>query len=113
MAQEQKPDRRRHPRFKVSLRTILTSFDDRPLSSPTRDVSVGGLCLEDEIPTRMLGSDCHVRILGPTPGESIGLHCHVFDDPQNPRRMQFIDPPEEALRLLLKWALKAGPPLGS
>jgi len=110
MSQEQRPDRRRHPRFRVSLKAVLTSFDEKPLHSPTRDVSVGGLCLEEEIPARLLGSDCHVRIMGPAAGESIELKCHVFDDRKNPRRMQFIDPPPESLRVLLQWALKAGGP---
>ncbi|HUP57523.1 MAG TPA: PilZ domain-containing protein [Bdellovibrionota bacterium] len=93
---------RRFPRFKVKLRVVISS-GPRFHNSTTRDISAGGLSLEDKIPPALFGAYCRIQIFRSTSDERIDLKCRIFADPRHPRRLQFVDPPEEALERLKTW----------
>ena len=94
---------RRSKRYKVRLWVVMVT-GTRNFASATRDVSAGGLALEEKIPDFMFGQYCRIYVYRSLDGERIDLKCRIFADPRNPRRLQFVDPPEEALARLKQWA---------
>jgi hypothetical protein len=93
---------RRHPRYKVRLHVVIT-VGVQTFNSPTRDVSLGGIALEEKLPPWTFGSYCRISIYKSTDAERIDLRCRIFADPRHPRRLQFIDPPEDGLARLKDW----------
>jgi hypothetical protein len=72
--------------------------------SNTRDVSAGGLAFEDKIPSCFFGQYCRIYIYRSMDAERIDLRSRIFPDPKNPRRLQFVDPPQAVLDRLIEWA---------
>lgn len=97
---------RKCPRHKIRLFVTLTNGVNT-FSSKTRDVSLGGLALEDRLPSFFFGQYCRVQIYRSTDAERIDLRCKIFADPKNARRLEFVDPPEAALKRLREWIEKA------
>ena len=97
---------RKNPRYKIRLFVTLTNALNT-FSSKTRDVSLGGMALEEKLPAFFFGQFCRVQIYRSTDAERIDLRCKIFADPRNPRRLQFVDPPEDAIKRLADWIDRA------
>lgn len=99
-APEGKPQRK-SKRYKVRLWvTVMTGA--YTFQSATRDVSEGGMALEEKIPRHLFGMYCRIYIQRTTESERVELRCRIFADPPNPRRLKFIDPPASEIARLLK-----------
>jgi hypothetical protein len=97
---------RKNPRYKIRLFVTLTNGINS-FSSKTRDISLGGMALEEKLPAFFFGQYCRVQIYRSTDAERIDLRCKIFADPKNPRRLQFVDPPDAAIKRLAEWIEKS------
>jgi hypothetical protein len=93
---------RKHKRYQLRLYVALTNGLNT-FSSKTRDISLGGLALEEKLPAFFFGQYCRIQIYKSTDAGRIDLRCKIFADPRNPRRVQFIDPPPETIQRLQEW----------
>lgn len=93
---------RRYPRIKGRLRTIITN-KAKAFMTFTRDISLGGIQVENNIPQDILNSEIEVYISDPTGKKSILFRCHPVGDLKNPLRFSFAKADEKNLQKLSQW----------
>lgn len=93
---------RKHTRHEVRLKVIISN-KEKTFLSYSKNVSVGGLLLEDRIPSYMFNEDSEVFISGPQRKEIIAFKCKPIGDQDNPNRVKFDSSSEEHLAKLKAW----------
>lgn len=97
-----KKHNRRYPRIKGRLRTIITN-KSKAFMTFTKDISLGGIYVENMIPKDILNSEIEVYLSDPTGKKSILFRCHPVGDMANPCRFSFAKADEKALQKLSQW----------
>jgi hypothetical protein len=97
-----KKHNRRYPRIKGRLRTIITN-KSKAFMTFTKDISLGGIQVENMIPKDILVSEIEVYLSDPTGKKSILFRCHPVGDMTNPCRFSFAKADEKALQKLSQW----------
>lgn len=95
-------ERRKHPRFEIKLRVIVTNKKNTFLTF-TKDVSLGGLQLINEIPEYIFEGESEVFINGPNNKDSIKFKCKAIGDQQHKTRLQFEHSDAKLVEKLQLW----------
>lgn len=69
----------------------------------TKDISLGGIYVENTIPQDILNSEIEVYLSDPTGKKSILFRCHPVGDMKNPCRFSFAKADERNLLKLSQW----------
>jgi hypothetical protein len=97
-----KKHNRRYPRINGRLRTIITN-KSKAFMTFTKDISLGGIWVENNIPQDILNSEIEVYVSDPTGKKSILFRCHPVGDLKNPCRFSFAKADEKNLQKLSQW----------
>lgn len=97
-----KKHNRRYPRIKGKLRTIITN-KSKAFMTFTKDISLGGIHVENIIPQDILNSEIEVYLSDPTGKKSILFRCHPVGEMNNPCRFSFAKADEKNLQRLSQW----------
>lgn len=97
-----KKHNRRYPRINGRLRTIITN-KSKAFMTFTKDISLGGIWVENNIPQDILNSEIEVYVSDPTGKKSILFRCHPVGDLKNPCRFSFAKADEKNLLKLSQW----------
>lgn len=97
-----KKHNRRYPRIKGRLRTIITN-KAKAFMTFTKDISLGGIQVENNIPQDILNSEIEVYVSDPSGKKSILFRCHPVGDMKNPCRFSFAKADEKNLQKLSQW----------
>lgn len=97
-----KKHNRRYPRVKGRLRTIITN-KAKAFMTFTKDISLGGIQVENNIPQDILNSEIEVYISDPTGKKSILFRCHPVGDMKNPCRFSFAKADDKSIQKLGQW----------
>jgi hypothetical protein len=97
-----KKHNRRYPRINGRLRTIITN-KSKAFMTFTKDISLGGIQVENNIPQDILNSEIEVYLSDPTGKKSILFRCHPVGDMKNPCRFSFAKADEKNLQKLAQW----------
>ncbi len=97
-----KKHNRRYPRIKGRLRTIITN-KSKAFMTFTKDISLGGIYVENVIPHDILNTEIEVYLSDPTGKKSILFRCHPVGDMKNPCRFSFAKADEKNIQKLSQW----------
>ena len=97
-----KKHNRRYPRINGRLRTIITN-KSKAFMTFTKDISLGGIQVENNIPQDILNSEIEVYVSDPSGKKSILFRCHPVGDTKNPCRFSFAKADEKNLQKLGQW----------
>lgn len=97
-----KKHNRRYPRIKGRLRTIITN-KSKAFMTFTKDISLGGIQVENMIPQDILNTEIEVYLSDPTGKKSILFRCHPVGDTNNPCRFSFAKADEKNIQKLTQW----------
>jgi hypothetical protein len=81
-------ERRRHPRVKAKFRVIITN-KAKTFITHTRDISLGGISLEHDVPSYIFDGECEIYVCGINNKESIVFRCTPVGDKLKPNRLKF------------------------
>lgn len=95
-------DRRKHRRHAVRTKVVVL-FNGQAFRAFSKDISVGGLLLLNQIPWKFDNANCSVFVSNPKGGQSLEFTGKVLSDPQDPCRVQFQSPSENFLLTLNQW----------
>lgn len=93
---------RRFKRFEVRLKVIISN-KKKTFLSYSKNISEGGILLEDRIPKYMFNEDSEIFISSPQKKEIITFRCSPVDDEENPNRLRFAESQAEYLHKLRSW----------
>lgn len=71
-----KVEKRAHPRFELKLKCEISNSDST-VNTFTKDVSIGGVGLETEVPKEMLSSPCKIKLWNQDESQSIEFNLHL------------------------------------
>ncbi len=97
-----KKHNRRYPRIKGRLRTIITN-KSKAFMTFTKDISLGGIHVENVIPHDILNTEIEVYLSDPSGKKSILFRCHPVGDMKNPCRFSFAKADEKNIQKLSQW----------
>lgn len=97
-----KKHNRRYPRIKGRLRTIITN-KSKAFMTFTKDISLGGIYVENMIPHDILNSEIEVYLSDPSGKKSILFRCLPVGDMKNPCRFSFAKADEKNIQKLGQW----------
>lgn len=106
----QKRERRTQPRFMTEFRVILISGSSS-FRTMSLDVSLGGMRLKKTIPENFMREKCVAYVSHKDLSENIEIVCNVVGDPQDPCRIQFVQPNPTQIKRLSDWLLEHNQPL--
>ncbi|MFL5815411.1 MAG: PilZ domain-containing protein [Bdellovibrionia bacterium] len=95
-------DRRKHRRHAVRTK-IVVLFNGQAYRAFSKDISVGGLLLLNQIPWKFENATCSVFVSNPRGGQALEFSGKVLSDPKDPCRFQFQNPSEKFLDTLNDW----------
>lgn len=95
-------DKRKHPRIKGRLRTILTN-KAKAFITYSRDISLGGISVEHSIPKEILQGEVEVYISDPTGKRSVVFVCNPVESSTDANRFTFSKADEKQLTKLTTW----------
>lgn len=95
-------DKRKHPRVKGRLRTILTN-KAKAFITYSRDISLGGISVEHSIPKEILQGEIEVYISDPTGKRSVVFICNPVEMNNDTHRFTFSKTDEKQLTKLTTW----------
>lgn len=95
-------DKRKHPRIKGRLRTILTN-KAKAFITYSRDISLGGISVEHSIPKEILQGEIEVYISDPTGKRSVVFICNPVETSNDANRFTFSKTDEKQLTKLTSW----------
>jgi hypothetical protein len=95
-------DRRKHVRHRAKLKAII-EMNGRTFRTFTKDVSLGGLLLQDVLPWPVTNEACKVYLASPDGKESIEFRSRIVVDLKNPKRIAFDDASAEFTGKLEAW----------
>lgn len=102
---QEKRERRASQRFMTEFRVILISGSSS-FRTMSQDVSLGGMRLKKTIPASFMKEKCIAYVSHKDLRENIEIVCHVIGDPQDPCRIQFIQPNQTQLKRLNDWLIE-------
>lgn len=97
-----KKHNRRYPRVKGRLRTIITN-KSKAFMTFTKDISLGGIQVENPIPPDLFNTEIEVYLSDPTGKKSILFRCHPVGEQTNLNRFSFAKADEKNLQKLSQW----------
>jgi hypothetical protein len=95
-------NKRKFPRIKGRLRTIITNRD-RAFITYTRDISLGGVLLEHAIPEDLLKGSVDIFITGPSGKDSIVFRCQPVPGQSGQYRFTFVGTDSTNQEKLTAW----------
>lgn len=95
-------ERRKFTRYDIKLRVIITNKKNTFLTF-TKDVSLGGLQLINDIPEYIFHGESEVFISGPNNRDNIKFKCRAVGDNQHKSRLQFENSDQVLLEKLQVW----------
>jgi hypothetical protein len=95
-------ERRKHRRHSVRTK-IVVLFNGQAYRAFSKDISVGGLLLLNQIPWKFENATCSVFVSNPSGGQALEFTGKVLSDPKDPCRFQFQNPSEKFLDTLNDW----------
>lgn len=95
-------DKRKHPRVKGRLRTILTN-KAKAFITYSRDISLGGISVEHSIPKEILQGEVEVYISDPMGKKSVVFICNPVEMNGDSNRFTFSKTDEKQLTKLTSW----------
>lgn len=95
------PSRRKHERISMRLRCIIRS-SNITFRTFTKNISLGGVALEHEIPRELIGSDCQIYISGPQINKNLKFKISLTQR-QSTKYFSFRDAELEFLEELQQW----------
>jgi hypothetical protein len=100
--QERSRTRRRFERYSIRLRVVIFK-GDQSFRTYTRDLSEGGMLLENKVPETFLDGTCEIFIGSPNLKENIQFHGEVIGDANNPHRFAFVEKGENSVQRMAQW----------
>ncbi len=101
---DQSKNRRQSERYELQL-DIKLFGPNGSHSNKSRNISTGGMLLEQPVPEGFCGI-CEILIIHPETQERITFSAKLVGDLFNPNRLAFTQKPSAALKVLNKWILK-------
>jgi hypothetical protein len=101
-AKENSAEQRRNPRVNTRLRAVLTNKKSSFISF-TKNISLSGILLENEIPRHIFSGACEIYLTGPDLKESIKFQCVPVGSEDNPCRLQFSQVSDKYQTILENW----------
>jgi hypothetical protein len=95
-------DRRKHRRHAVKTK-IVVMLNGQVYRAFSKDISVGGLLLMNQIPWKFENTNCTVFVSNPRGGQALEFTGKVLSDPKDPCRFEFQNPAEKFLITLNQW----------
>jgi hypothetical protein len=95
-------EHRKHPRVDSKFRVIVVA-GKRCFRSFTKNVSQGGLLLEHNIPTDLIGVECRVVIGSMDMKENIEFQAKIIAHGDHPRSLAFTDEGSSFVDRLMQW----------
>jgi hypothetical protein len=105
----EKRERRSSQRYMTEFRVILISGSSS-FRAMSQDVSLGGMRLKKSIPASFLKEKCIAYVSHKDLNENIEIVCNVIGDPQDPCRIQFVQPNAVQLKRLNDWLMEHNQP---
>lgn len=93
---------RKFKRYVVRLKVIISN-KQKTFLSYSRNISEGGILLEDRIPKYMFNEKSEVYVSSPNRREIIAFRCLPLGDEENPNRLIFQQSQREHLEKLRLW----------
>lgn len=95
-------ERRKYPRIKARLRAIITN-KDKTFLTHCKDISMGGISVDHNIPEYVFSGECEVYICGANGKESIVFKCTPVGESQFPNRLKFSETDDRYKDKLSGW----------
>ncbi len=95
-------ERRMHPRFDIRLRVIIKNGKNTYLTF-TRDVSLGGLSLMNDVPEYIFSSEAEIYITAPDQKNNIMFTCSPIASKLGKSRLMFTKIEEPKQKMLAQW----------
>lgn len=99
---KKRPDQRRFERFNLEFKVILIC-EGQSFRSYSDNISIGGMRLKHKIPPFMINQDCKVMISHHDSFETIEFNCRIHGNAEDLRRVEFLNPDPQSLRMLEEW----------
>lgn len=97
-----KANKRKHERHAMRLRVVVIA-GSRSFRTFSKNISKGGLLLENEIPSEILGQKCRVIISSNDMRENIEFEAKLAGDSKNPRALAFQKGTDQFISKLETW----------
>lgn len=102
LAEPTSAEKRAHPRYEIRLRVIIKSGKSTYLTF-TKDVSLGGLNLSNEVPEVIFNSEAEIYISAPDQKHKIMFTCVPVASHLGRSRLMFTDINEKKQKVLATW----------
>lgn len=99
-------ERRKYPRTQIRLR-VLIQVDSIVFRTFTRDVSLGGLALEDPVPSFFQSQNCTVLLSHPPSTETFRFTARVLGQREQACFLNFYRSPAESVARLQDWLTRS------
>lgn len=96
------PEKRRFKRYTAKLKVIVSN-KQKTFLSYSKNVSEGGILLENRIPKHMFNEESEVYISAPNRKEIIVFRCLPIGDDEHPNRLKFQHSQHEYIQKLKLW----------
>ena len=100
-------NKRKHPRVKGRLRTILTN-KAKAFITYSKDISLGGISVEHNIPKEILQGEIEVYISDPSGRKSVVFRCNPIGSDSDASRFTFSKTDDKQLTKLTNWLDELG-----
>ncbi len=100
-------NKRKHPRVKGRLRTILTN-KAKAFITYSKDISLGGISVEHNIPKEILQGEIEVYISDPSGRKSVVFRCNPIGSDNDASRFTFSKTDDKQLTKLTNWLDELG-----
>lgn len=101
------PEKRRFKRYTTKLKVIVSN-KQKTFLSYSKNISEGGILLEDRIPKHMFNEESEVYISAPNRKEIIVFRCLPIGDDEHPNRLKFQQSQHEYIQKLKLWLEEGG-----
>lgn len=97
---------RKFKRYEIRLKVIISN-KQKTFLSYSKNISEGGILLEDRIPPYILNEESEIYISAPDKKEIIAFRCRPITDGEDPNRLRFQDSQTAYLEKLRTWLEKS------
>lgn len=95
-------EQRRFKRYEARLKVIVSN-KQKTFLSYSKNISEGGILVEDRIPNYMFNEESEIYISAPNKKEIIVFRCLPIGDEENPNRIKFQHSQDEYIEKLKIW----------
>lgn len=95
-------EKRKHKRYNIELKVIFKK-ENSIFRTFTKNISLGGVALKNQVPTEFTQGECEVIISSPKWNENIIFSGRIAENLNNSNRVQFIESKEYFTEKLEQW----------